>query len=436
MQQQLISKGMSVNEAANKAEMFARVGNALRENTKPKHAYFVPGRIEFLGKHTDYAGGRSLICTIEKGFCVITMPRDDAMIHVFDVANNLRVEFPFSENITPTIGDWSNYPMTVARRIAKNFSGELRGTDIAFLSDIPTAAGISSSSAFVVAIFSALADVNLLHERDEYNTNIHSKEDLADYLGAIENGLSFRALTGDKGVGTFGGSQDQTAILCCRANHLSQYSFCPVRHEEDIALPDDYVFVIGVSGVVSEKTGDALEKYNRASLMTKEILKLWNETTKQNEATLASVVKNSHKELRGLLSRPFSSQSLLNRFNQFYIESEIIIPAVAEALKRNEIEKLGLLIDRSQSNAETLLGNQIEETIYLARSARERGAIAASAFGAGFGGSVYALVRKDSSESFTNVWAESYRKKFPSRVESSFFTTKAAPSLTRFSVGI
>ena len=31
-------------------------------------AFFVPGRIECLGKHTDYAGGRSLICAVELGF--------------------------------------------------------------------------------------------------------------------------------------------------------------------------------------------------------------------------------------------------------------------------------------------------------------------------------------------------------------------------------
>jgi len=29
---------------------------------------FVPGRIEVLGKHTDYAGGRSLVCATERGF--------------------------------------------------------------------------------------------------------------------------------------------------------------------------------------------------------------------------------------------------------------------------------------------------------------------------------------------------------------------------------
>jgi len=32
---------------------------------------FVPGRIEFLGKHTDYAGGRSLLCAIDRGIAAV-----------------------------------------------------------------------------------------------------------------------------------------------------------------------------------------------------------------------------------------------------------------------------------------------------------------------------------------------------------------------------
>ena len=33
--------------------------------------WFVPGRIEVFGKHTDYAGGRSLLCCVERGFHVV-----------------------------------------------------------------------------------------------------------------------------------------------------------------------------------------------------------------------------------------------------------------------------------------------------------------------------------------------------------------------------
>ena len=35
---------------------------------------------------------------------------------------------------------------------------------------------------------------------------------LADYLGHVENGQTYRALVGEKGVGTFGGSQDRSFI--------------------------------------------------------------------------------------------------------------------------------------------------------------------------------------------------------------------------------
>ena len=37
--------------------------------------WFVPGRLEVLGKHTDYAGGRSLLAAVDRG---ITVTLDDA----------------------------------------------------------------------------------------------------------------------------------------------------------------------------------------------------------------------------------------------------------------------------------------------------------------------------------------------------------------------
>ncbi len=37
-------------------------------------------------------------------------------------------------------GHWANYPMSVVRRIARNFAGPLRGANVAFASDLPPAA--------------------------------------------------------------------------------------------------------------------------------------------------------------------------------------------------------------------------------------------------------------------------------------------------------
>ncbi|HXU36065.1 MAG TPA: galactokinase family protein [Blastocatellia bacterium] len=447
VRQQLVSSSLSAGQASLKAGLFIEATNALREmrtSIDAVHYYFVPGRIEFLGKHTDYGGGRSLICALERGFCVAASARDDSRVRITDAARNDRVEFSISPELIPRTGHWSNYPITVATRVAQNFRGPLRGADIAFVSDLPPAAGLSSSSALIIAVFASLARINALDQCDEYKSNIHSVEDLAGYLGSVENGQTFGSLAGSKGVGTLGGSQDHTAILCCRRGELSQYSFCPVRQERSIALPAEHVFVIGVSGVLADKTGEALEKYNRVSSLAAEVLEVWRRATGMTSETLMAAATSSTdapKRMREALissrSPAFSPRELLNRFEQFLNECTEIIPGVAQSLAAGELDKIGALVDRSQDGAERLLGNQVPETIALTRIARELGAVAASAFGAGFGGSVWAMVRTDRADSLTFEWAELYRSRFPeSAKRSTFFSTCAGPSMIEFGSGL
>ena len=89
---------------------------------------------------------------------------------------------------------------------------------------------------------------------------------------------------------------------------------------------------------------------------------------------------------------------------------------------------LGRLVDQSQAMTESLLGNQVRETVWLASFARKLGAAAASAFGAGFGGSVWALVQRTAAESFLQDWQQAYRQQFPARApQSQFLLTAAGP---------
>ncbi len=381
---------------------------------------FIAGRIEFLGKHTDYCGGRSLVCAIDKGFSVSFVPNDNSLVDIVNEDTDEVITFSLDENLSIRENHWANYPQTAAKRIAKNFkSKKLQGVNINFSSNVPQAAGVSSSSAFIVATFAAISEVNDLPKFEEYENNISDKFALGNYLGCIENGYDYGDLKGTKGVGTFGGSQDQTAIICCKENYLSRFSFCPVRHEGDFALPENLVFVIASSGVFAEKTGAAKDRYNRLSLMSQEIAQKFD-----GSLSLAQVVeKFGFEEVKEKLESP----ELVNRLTQFYVESYEIIPQVSEYLKSGYIERAGNLIDKSHRNADELLGNQTPETNYLQANARELGAIAASAFGSGFGGSVYALVEKDDAEKFLEAWCENYIKKFPRR-NSEFFITKAGES--------
>jgi len=438
----LMRAGMSRAAAEQKAELFSQSAQALIEvgsaGTTPAFAWFVPGRIEVLGKHTDYAGGRSLTAALERGFCAVAIARDDRSMHVYDVHGHRSVEFSLSPDLTPTPGHWSNYPMTVARRVVRNF-GEprpLRGSSIAFTSDLPPASGMSSSSALIIAIFLLMTDVNELQKHCAYQRNIGNQLELACYAATIENGQNFGELVGDQGVGTFGGSEDHTAILTATAGKLGQYSYCPARKERSIALPDGFVFAIASSGVEAKKTGAAMKKYNRASQAAAAVADVWRNVTDREDMHIAAAISSGQEaadHIRSVLGKSqhakFTSDELLARFEHFFAENEQIIPSISERLAIGEMAQFGDLVDRSQRLAETLLRNQVPETIFLAKTARELGAHAASAFGAGFGGSVWALIEEARTAEFLDSWANRYRRAFPLLAgDATFFTTAAGPA--------
>jgi len=435
----LRAAGFSERAAAAKAELFGRVARVLADGgvkgTGEVEALFVPGRIEVLGKHTDYAGGRTVVTTTEEGFCVVASGRDDQVLRITAAATGEHHEFCVTGDIEASVGHWTNYPMTVARRLVRNF-GELRGADVAFISDLPAAAGMSSSSALIVAFALVLLRVNRLPGTALYQSNIGDTESLAEYLGTVENGQTFRTLGGDAGVGTFGGSEDHTAILCSRPGQLSQYSYGPVRLERRLALPSDHVFALAGSGVIAEKTGAVGPLYNRASLLARAAVGVWNEATGRGDAHLAAALASGPgalAQLRGVLRtaawQDFSGEQLSRRFEHFYAESEEIVPAAGDALSRANMEEFGRQVDRSQELADTLLRNQVEETVFLARAARQLHAVAASAFGGGFGGGVWALVRAQEASAFLDAWAQEYHRVYADRAEQShFFTSEPSPA--------
>jgi galactokinase len=436
LRERLETIGLSATEAVRKEALFERATAALREQGhggEPVIRLWVPGRIEVLGKHTDYAGGRSLLCAIERGFCVVAVPRADHRVRVRDARAGEVVEGTLDARTSGIAGHWGNYPLTVVRRVGANFVPPLAGMDMAFASDLPIAAGISSSSALVVATFLALSETNRLEMRAEYTRAIDGSDSLAEYLGAVENGLDYRTLKGERGVGTFGGSEDHTAILSARPNALVQYSFCPVRHEQTVDLPPEHVFVIATSGVVAEKTGAALESYNRLATLARSATERWRAASGRSDATLGDALRSAAGDVEPILDSIRSASegddaALVERVRQFAIESESTIPAAVEALASGRLAELGALVDRSMLNAERMLHNQISETIFLARRARELGAIAASAFGAGFGGSVWALASHAHAESLAARLAADYRERFPQHADlAEAFVTQAGP---------
>lgn len=426
---------MSETAARERAAMFARLHASQRESgLRTAHRIHVPGRIEVLGKHTDYAGGRSLLAAVERGFCVAVAPREDALVRLVDVGRGSEVTIPFHDSMEVNSPHWAIYPAAAVRRLVRDFEAPLCGADVALLSDLPSSSGLSSSSALLIATFEALRLVNRLDDRPDFKRALPGVLDVAAYLGSVESGRPFAAFAGEAGVGTAGGSQDHTAILASAAGRVSRFGFAPVRAEGRAPLPPDLTFVIAVSGVVARKTAGAREAYNRAAALAGALLDIWRTSTGRTDATLFEALafaQDGGASLKAALrSAPsgFSPEDLEARLSQFAEESLVLVPAAFEALAAGDRQAFGSLVDRSQKGAELRLRNQVPETIALAALARSLGAQAASAFGAGFGGSVWALVPRADAEGFEGDWARAYRERF-SHATPTFFRSDPGPPL-------
>jgi galactokinase len=160
--------------------------------------------------------------------------------------------------------------------------------------------------------------------------------------------------------------------------------------------------------------------------MTRQLLAMANETTNRSDPTLASALSQFPSAGSALFVAV--TGELHDRLSQFAEENFELVPAIADAFRQADVDRLGTLVDRSQRLAETLLKNQTPETTALQRQARELGAAAASAFGAGFGGSVWALVRTHDARSFVDTWADRYRALYrDAGMDAVFFVTSPGP---------
>ncbi len=378
----------------------------MNEARAAQREYVVPGRVELVGKHVDYAGGRSLTCATELAIHARVTAVDEPVIRIRRSAGQAAMDVPLSPDAIASRVRSSAYVAAVARRFARDFPGARRGVSIELQSNLPTSAGLSSSAAFAVTLAMALADANDLPNDERWRGAFPAPIAFAEYVAAIEAGDAYGPFAGDGGVGVRGGAQDHVAIVCAERGNVSQFSYLPARLERRVAWPEEFVIAIGVSGVHATKTGNAKAAYNRLA-------------DAMRPGTLAS------DEHHGA-----ASAEVAERRAQFREETDEIVPGAADALRDRDWTKLGALVDRSQSLAERVLRNQVPETIHLAREARAHGAIAASAFGAGFGGAVWAMVGRDDADRFMTAWRGGYEQTFPNRrVRAKWsVTTPAGPA--------
>jgi galactokinase len=137
---------------------------AVLTGAEPDGVWSAPGRANLIGEHTDYNDGFVLPFAIDRRTVAAVRVRDDRRIRVastfdaepveIDLADLAVTEFP-----RDAVPEWAAYPLGVAWALLATGVVDPVGVDIAFASDVPVGAGLSSSAAIEGATASALRDV-------------------------------------------------------------------------------------------------------------------------------------------------------------------------------------------------------------------------------------------------------------------------------------
>ena len=158
-----------------------------------------PGRVNIIGEHTDYNHGFVLPAALDKDIVILARPRADQTDPTVRAANIEDRFAPTEFTLAPTIpsaerGHWSNYLRGPAQMIAAQARERARGADLLIVgappTGVPRAAGLSSSSAVVVA-----AAITLSHLAELPNASPDFAQACADaewYVGT-RGGIAYCA---------------------------------------------------------------------------------------------------------------------------------------------------------------------------------------------------------------------------------------------------
>lgn len=124
-----------------------------RFNVKPEFTCAHPGRVNLIGEHLDYNNGVSMSCGINRWVSVSISSRQDDQIFVR--SENLNSEVIFSIDLEDKTKElWHKYVFGSLNIFSDRYELK-KGLNVIINSNLPIGAGLSSSAALEVALFSA-----------------------------------------------------------------------------------------------------------------------------------------------------------------------------------------------------------------------------------------------------------------------------------------
>lgn len=365
-----------------------------RFGKEPENLFFSPGRINLIGEHIDYNGGKVMPCAISFGTYLAINKNTDKRFRFHCLNFPETAELHLQSSYSKTGKQWFNYPLGVLNYLLKQ-GHSFSGLDMLFYGNLPVGAGLSSSASIEVVTAYALNEI--------FQLKI-SKTDITVFCKNVENEF----------IGVNCGIMDQFAVAMGKKDKAMLLNCDSLEHEYIPFQTNECSLV-----VINTKKERTLvgSKYNERFAECGEALKALKQTLSiQNLCDLDVKTFESNQQL---IKDPVIQKRALHVIS----ENERVNLATA-ALKGEDLIAFGKLMFASHQSLKELYevtGKELDTIVKFCKTFD--GCIGARMTGAGFGGCAIALIKKESFDDFANKLIPFYKKEIG--YEAEIFVSKA-----------
>ncbi len=350
---------------------------------KPEVISQAPGRIEFIGNHTDYNGGVVMGVALDKVVMVAIAKRNDRNL-VFASAKS-------GEKVSVSLDDikkqareynWVNYPLGVFKYLIEAGLKADCGFEMLDCSNLPSGAGLSSSAAIELA--SAFAMSKLFNFEADLKTLVRIGRQCENHFVGMPCGIL------DQGVSGFGKKNGIVFIDCLTEN----FSIYPLPSNCKFWLFNSTKKHALVDGLYAARHDECM---NAAKILSGS-----GEQKPLRAFTVADLEAAKDK-----------MEDVVYRRAKHVIEENDRVMAAKEMLQNGDINGVGKLLNASHESSRKLFENSCEELDFLVDTITPiKGVFGARLSGGGFGGAVMALTDESFSQADADKVSEIYEKKF------------------------
>jgi galactokinase len=324
----------------------------------PGGIWQAPGRVNFIGEHTDYNEGFVLPFALSRGVWAAAARRDDAILELRSrQAADAPATVPLDRLAPGSVTGWAAYAAGVAWAL-RRAGHAIGGTSLAIDADLARGAALSSSAALECSVALALTELHGLAV---------PRSDLARLASQAENEF----------VGVPTGIMDQSAALLCQAG---QALLLDCRTEASAAVPFDLAAAGLILLVIDTRTRRALTDGRYA------------ERRRACEAAARALGVRALRDVTddGAVDR--LTDPRLRRAARHVLTENARVLAAADMLRAGHPAACGELLSASHASLRDDFGVSWPEADIAVAAAVAGGALGARMTGGGFGGSVIALL--------------------------------------------